>query len=129
MKIIIDLDPKLQRKLEVIAHNRGSTISDVTAELLGKLLNRDSAASSSADGIPSPAAVDAAKKAAAATAAPAPQQPTMKELVALLEPLIARLRVVDGDGAQRRAVLADMHKLPQHEAVTRVIELLKASMS
>jgi hypothetical protein len=128
VKIIIDLDPKLQRKLEVLAHNRGSSISDVTAEILGKVLNRDGSASSSADGIPSPAMVDAAKKAAVVPAAKAPAHASIEDLVFLLEPMIARLRMVDGDGAQRRALLAEMQMLPQDDAVARLIGLVKTSL-
>jgi hypothetical protein len=124
VKIIIDLDPKLQRKLEVVAHNRGSSVSDVTAEILSKILNRE-ASSTSGDGIPSPALVDAAKKAAAA-------QPTgdvlIEKLSVLLGPIIARLRMMDADGTQRRALISEMQTLPKSDAVTRVVGLIQASI-
>ncbi len=126
VKIIIDLDPKLQRKLEVVANSRGQTVSDVAAELLNKIMTRDgSASSSSAEGLPSPATVDAAKKAAAAAAA---AHPSIEDLVFLLEPLVARLRLADADGAQRRALLSEMQMLPQDQAVLHVVALLKQSL-
>lgn len=133
MKIIIDLDPKLQRKLEAMAGARGRTLSEFVADLLNRMLNRDPASSSSsADGIPSPAMTDAAKKAAAAAltaaASPAIAPPTMEELVFLLEPLVSRFRLTDGDGAQRRALLAEMQMLPQDAAVLQVTALLKQSL-
>jgi hypothetical protein len=123
VKIIIDLDPKLQRKLEVVANSRGQTVSDVAAELLNKIMTRDgSASSSSGDGIPSPATVDAAKKVAAAA------HPTIEDLVFLLEPLVARLRLLDTDGNQRRGLLSEMQMLPQDQAVVRLTTLLKQSL-
>jgi predicted transcriptional regulator len=127
VKIIIDLDPKLQRKLEVLAHGRGRTVSDVTAEILGKVLNRDGATSGSAsEGLPAVPPADAGKKATADTTAHA--QASIADLVFLLEPLIARLRLVDVDGAQRRGLLAEMQMLPQDEAVARLVALLKTSL-
>ena len=123
MKIIIDLDPKLQRKLDVVANGRGRTVSDVVAEILNKVLTRDAASSSSSgDGIPSPATVDAAKKATA------PAAPALEDLVLLLEPLVARFRLADADGKERRALLAEMAMLPQDPAVLRVVALLKQSL-
>ncbi|HEX3135550.1 MAG TPA: hypothetical protein VHX44_18450 [Planctomycetota bacterium] len=125
MKIIIDLDPKLQRKLEVVANARGQTIADVAAELLSKVMTRDGSSSgTSGDGIPSPATVDAAKKAAAAAAA----HPSIEDLVFLLEPLVARLRLADAGGNQRRALLSEMQMLPQDQAVIRLTALLKQSL-
>lgn len=128
MKIIIDLDPKLQRKLEVVANSRGQTAADVATELLNKVMTRDGTSnSSSADGIPSPATVDAAKKAAAAAAAPA--GPSIEDLVFLIEPLVARFRLTDPNGSHRRALLAEMQMLPQDQAVLRVTALLTQSLS
>ena len=124
MKIIIDLDPKLQRKLEVVANSRGQTAAEVAAELLTKVMSRDASTSSSADGMPSPATVDAAKKAAAS----APPPPSIEDLVFLIEPLIARFRLADATGSQRRALLAEMQMLPQDQAVLRVVALLKQSL-
>lgn len=124
MKIIIDLDPKLQRKLEVVANSRGQTAAEVAAELLTKVMSRDASTSSSADGMPSPATVDAAKKAAAT----APPPPSIEDLVFLIEPLIARFRLADATGSQRRALLAEMQMLPQDQAVLRVVALLKQSL-
>lgn len=129
MKIIIDIDPKLQRKLEVVAGNRGQTVSDVVAEILTKVMTRDGAASSSsAEGMPSPAMVDAAKKAAASAPAPAPAGASIDELVFLLEPLVARFRLADAAGKERRALLAEMAMLPQDPAVVRLVGLLKQSL-
>ena len=128
MKIIVDLDPKLQRKLEAMAGARGRTISEFVADLLNRMLNRDpSASSSSADGMPSPATVDAAKRTAVAPAAPAAKAPSMEELVFLIEPLVSRFRLTDVDGSQRRALLAEMQMLPQDAAVLQVTALLKQS--
>lgn len=124
MKIIIDLDPKLQRKLEVVANSRGQTAAEVAAELLTKVMSRDASTSSSAEGMPSPATVDAAKKAAAT----APPPPSIEDLVFLIEPLIARFRLADATGSQRRALLAEMQMLPQDQAVLRVVALLKQSL-
>jgi len=124
VKIIIDLDPKLQRKLEVVANSRGQTAAEVAAELLTKVMSRDASTSSSADGMPSPATVDAAKKAAAS----APPPPSIEDLVFLIEPLIARFRLADATGSQRRALLAEMQMLPQDQAVLRVVALLKQSL-
>ena len=129
MKIIIDLDPKLQRKLEAVASSRGQTLADLAAELLNKVMTRDGSASSSGDGVPSPAAVDAAKKAAAAAKPPAAAtSPSLEDLVFLLEPLIARLRLADANGNQRRALLSEMQMLPQDPAVTRLTAMLKSSL-
>lgn len=124
MKIIIDLDPKLQRKLEVVANSRGQTAAEVAAELLTKVMSRDASTSSSAEGMPSPATVDAAKKAAAT----APPPPSIEDLVFLIEPLIARFRLADATGSQRRALLAEMQMLPQDQAVLRVVAMLKQSL-
>ncbi len=125
MKIIIDLDPKMQRKLEVVAGGRGRTVAEVASEILAKVLTRDgSASSSSADGIPSPAMVDAAKKAAV----PAHAGPSIEDLIFLLEPLIARFRLTDADGKERRALLAEMQMLPQDPAVVRLVGMLKQSL-
>jgi len=124
VKIIIDLDPKLQRKLEVVANSRGQTAAEVAAELLTKVMSRDASTSSSAEGMPSPATVDAAKKAAAT----APPPPSIEDLVFLIEPLIARFRLADATGSQRRALLAEMQMLPQDQAVLRVVALLKQSL-
>ena len=63
-----------------------------------------------------------------AAAAPAVPPPTMEELVFLLEPLVSRFRLTDGDGAQRRALLAEMQMLPQDAAVLQVTALLKQSL-
>lgn len=122
MKIIIDLDPKLQRKLEALANGRGRTVSDVVGEILNKVLTRDgSASSSSAEGLPSPAVVDATKKATSTG-------PAAEDLVFLLEPLVARFRLADGEGKERRALLAEMAMLPPDPAVTRLIAMLKQSL-
>jgi hypothetical protein len=126
VKIIIDLDPKVQRKLEVLANGRGRTVSDVVGEILNKVLTRDgSASSSSAEGLPSPALVDAAKKPADAVT---PTGPAVEDLVFLLEPLVARFRLADGEGKERRALLAEMAMLPMDPAVTRLIAMLKQSL-
>jgi len=114
----------LQRKLEVVANSRGQTAAEVAAELLTKVMSRDASTSSSADGMPSPATVDAAKKAAAT----APPPPSIEDLVFLIEPLIARFRLADATGSQRRALLAEMQMLPQDQAVLRVVALLKQSL-
>jgi hypothetical protein len=106
-----------------LANSRGQTVSDVAAELLNKIMTRDgSASSSSGDGIPSPATVDAAKKATAAT------HPTIEDLVFLLEPLVARLRLADADGSHRCALLSELQMLPQDQAVVRLTALLKQSL-
>jgi predicted transcriptional regulator len=129
VKIIIDLDPKLQRKLEVLANGRGRTVSDVIGEILNKVMTRDgSASSSSSEGIPSPAMVEAAKK-AAVNAPGAPASTAVEDLVFLLEPLVARFRLADADGRERRALLAEMAMLPQDPAVVRLVGLLKQSLS
>jgi hypothetical protein len=49
-------------------------------------------------------------------------------LVFLLEPLVARLRLVDTDGNQRRGLLSEMQMLPQDQAVIRLTALLKQSL-
>jgi predicted transcriptional regulator len=122
VKIIIDLDPKLQRKLEALANGRGRTVSDVIGEILNKVLTRDgSASSSSAEGLPSPAMADAAKKTT-------PTGPAVEDLVFLLEPLVARFRLADSEGKERRALLAEMAMLPPDPAVTRLIAMLKQSL-
>lgn len=130
MKIIIDLDPKLQRKLEVVANGRGQSVSDLVGELLNKVLTRDSSASSSSgEGHPSPAMIDASKKAAAGAPAPAaPAGASIEDLVFLLEPLVARFRLADASGKERRALLAEMAMLPQDPAVIRLVGLLKQSL-
>lgn len=136
MKIIIDLDPKLQRKLEAMGNARGRTVSDIVTDLLNRMLTRDpSASSASSEGIPSPATTDAAKKhlvpvaaAAVPPAAPAAPAATMEDLVFLIEPLVSRFRLTDGDGSQRRALLAEMQMLPQDAAVKQVTALLKQSL-
>ena len=126
VKIIIDLDPKLQRKLEVVANNRGQPVSDLIGELLNKVMNREaSASSSSGEGLPSPAMADAAKKAAAPAAAPGA---SIEDLVFLLEPLVARFRLADAGGKERRALLAEMAMLPPDPAVERLVTLLKQSL-
>jgi len=42
--------------------------------------------------------------------------------------LIARFRLADATGSQRRALLAEMQMLPQDQAVLRVVALLKQSL-
>jgi hypothetical protein len=125
MKIIIDLDPKLQRKLEVVANARRQSVSDVVADLLARVLTRDPSSSSSGEGIPSPAAADAAKKPVVPVATAGPG---LEEIILLLEPLISRFRLTDGDGSQRRALLAEMKMLPQEPTVTRLGDLIRSSL-
>ena len=135
MKIIIDLDPKLHRKLEALAGARGRTIPEFISDLLNRVVNRDaSASSSSAEGIPSPAMADAAKAAAqkaalaVASAAAATPAASWDEVVFLLEPLVARFSQTDGDGTQRRALLPELKMLTPDPAVKRLTELLTQSL-
>ena len=143
MKIIIDLDPKLHRMLEALAGARGRTTPELIADLLNRMVNRDaSASSSSAEGIPSPAMVEAAKAAkaaasAAATAAaatpatpvtPATPAASWDDVVFLLEPLVARFAETDSDGTQRRALLTELQMLTPDPAVKRLTELLNQSL-
>jgi hypothetical protein len=140
VKIIIDLDPKLHRMLEALAGARGRTTPELIADLLNRMVNRDaSASSSSAEGIPSPAMVEAAKAAkaaasAAATAAaatpatPATPAASWDDVVFLLEPLVARFAETDSDGTQRRALLTELQMLTPDPAVKRLTELLNQSL-
>jgi hypothetical protein len=130
VKIIIDLDPKLHRMLEALAGARGRTTPELIADLLNRMVNRDaSASSSSAEGIPSPAMVEAAKAAkAAATAAAATPAASWDDVVFLLEPLVARFAETDSDGTQRRALLTELQMLTPDPAVKRLTELLNQSL-
>jgi hypothetical protein len=140
VKIIIDLDPKLHRMLEALAGARGRTTPELIADLLNRMVNRDaSASSSSAEGIPSPAMVEAAKAAkaaasAAATAAAATPATSATpaaswdDVVFLLEPLVARFAETDSDGTQRRALLTELQMLTPDPAVKRLTELLNQSL-
>jgi hypothetical protein len=94
------------------------------------MVNRDaSASSSSAEGIPSPAMVEAAKAAkAAATAAAATPAASWDDVVFLLEPLVARFAETDSDGTQRRALLTELQMLTPDPAVKRLTELLNQSL-
>ena len=141
MKIIIDLDPKLHRMLEALAGARGRTTPELIADLLNRMVNRDaSASSSSAEGIPSPAMVEAAKAAKAAAiaaatavaaatpATPATPAVSWDDVVFLLEPLVARFALTDGDGTQRQALLTELQMLTPDPAVKRLTELLNQSL-
>jgi hypothetical protein len=115
MKVMYDIDPKSLKKLESIANARRLSIGEVSADLIMKLLNRDPASG------PAASSSDTHRP-----SEPAPVDDTM--LIMLLEPFIARFRLLDPDGSQRRAVLAEFQMLPSDGTVAKVTALLKRSL-
>lgn len=120
MKIIVDLDPKLQRQLDALAGARNRQTGELIAELLDRVINRKAAppAAPTATGPGKPKEMVGVTDTSSA----------LDDLVLLLEPMVSRFRLLDADGAQRKALLAEMQMFLPDPSAERLIALIKHSM-
>lgn len=121
MKVMFDLDPKTLKKLENLANAKQLSIGELTSELIFRTLNREAnpaGTSASSSGLHAP-------DSSASQPAPGIDDAT---LIMLLEPLIARFKLCDSDGTNRRAVMSELQMMLPDTTAAKVLLLLKRSL-
>jgi hypothetical protein len=126
MKVMFDLDPKTLKKLETLATSKQLSIGEFTGELIFRTLNRDTNPTGTTAISKSAHAADSS---ASGRLAPPPATGIDDStLIMLLEPLIARFKLCDADGSNRRAVMAELQMLLPDTTAAKVLLLLKRSL-
>lgn len=136
MKVMFDIDPRSLKRLESLAAIKQLSIGELAGELVMRILNREPghgpASASSSSGLhPAQGSASSSGRQPVQGAANAAQAiPGIDEhtLVMLLEPLLARFRLVDADGSQRRAVVAELSMMLPDTTAAKLIGLIRRSL-
>jgi hypothetical protein len=145
MKVMFDLDPKSLKKLEMLANLKQLSIGELAGELMQRVLNRDPSHGSglhptgsssglhpttgSSSGLHPTGSASGSSASGLHPAMAAPPKPPVDDapLLMVLEPLIARFRLADVDGNQRKSLISELQMMLPDPTASKIIALIQRS--